>query len=123
MSGLKRRIALSNNNKWVVDWGNLQSGIIYNNEFDTEEEAIEWGKEKNKEHTFVAPMSTGASLTLPITYMHMVYEPMILEDDAPPHQNLDEKDDTPAQDKIEVADDTAAQGEIENLISEGENND
>lgn len=106
--GSKERIrTLSNNNKWVVDWGNPQSGIIYNNEFDTEEEAIEWGKEKNKEHTFVAPMPTGASLTLPITYMHMVYEPMILEDDSPPppHQDLDEEDDAPAQDKIEATDD------------------
>ena len=123
MSGLKRRIALSNNNKWVVDWGNPQSGIIYNNEFDTEEEAIEWGKEKNKEHTFIAPMSTGASLTLPITYMHMVYEPMILEDDAPPYQDLDEKDDTPAQDKIEATDDIVIQDKKEDLILEGENND
>lgn len=114
---------MSNNNKWVVDWGNPQSGIIYNKEFNTEEEAIEWGKEKNKEHTFVAPMPTGANLTLPITYMHMVYEPMILENDMPPYQDLDKKDDTPAQDKIEAIDNAAAQGEFEDLISEGENND
>ena len=114
---------MSNNNKWVVDWGNPQSGIIYNNEFDTEEEAIEWGKERNKEHTFVAPMSTGANLTLPITYMHMVYEPIILKDDVPPHQDLNEKDNVPAQGEGEVIDDIATQSEIENLTSEGENND
>lgn len=113
---------MPNNNKWVVDWGNPQSGVIYKNEFDTEEEAIEWGKEKNKEHNIVIPMSTGANLTLPITYMHMVYEPMILENDMPPYQDFNEKDDAPAQDKTEIID-TAAQGEFENLISEGENND
>ena len=118
----KRGDKLSNNNKWVVDWGNPQSGIIYNKEFNTEEEAIEWGKEKNKEHTFVAPMPTGANLTLPITYMHMVYEPMILENDMPPYQDFNEKDDAPAQDKIEATDDIVVQDK-EDLILEGENND
>lgn len=64
-------------------------------------------------------MPTGANLTLPITYMHMVYEPMILEDDAPSHQDLNKKDDTSVQDKIEVTDATA-QGEFEDLIMEEE---
>jgi len=127
---------LPNNNKWVVDWGNPQSGVIYKNEFDTEEEAIEWGKEKNKEHNIVIPMSTGTNLTLPITYMHMVYEPMILENDMPPYQDFNEKDDAPAQgieeglvevnkdapaqdieeEPIKVNDDAVAQCEEENKV-------
>lgn len=61
-------------------------------------------------------MSTGANLTLPITYMHMVYEPIILEDDTPPYQDLNEKDDVPAQDELKVNDDTAAQDKEKNKV-------
>ena len=71
-----------NDNKWVVDYGNTSSNIILSQEFDSEEEAIEWGKEMNKAHIF-----NYGDCAVPLTYLHLVYEPKF-EDVAPPsHEN------------------------------------
>lgn len=81
-----------NSNKWVVDYGN--SNIILHEEFDSEDEAIEWGKALNKTHLFKYNNDN-----IPLTYMHLVYEPSFIEDVVP-------------------APDTAAQSEFK---KEGEN--
>ena len=65
-----------NRNKWVVDYGN--SNIILHEEFDSEDEAIEWGKSLNKAHMFKYNDNN-----IPLTYMHLVYEPSFQEDDVP----------------------------------------
>jgi hypothetical protein len=65
-----------NSNKWVVDYGN--SNIILHEEFDSEDEAIEWGKALNKTHLFKYNNDN-----IPLTYMHLVYEPSFIEDVVP----------------------------------------
>ena len=81
-SEIKSRRFSLNDNKWVVDYGNSSLNIVLNKEFDSEEEAIEWGKEINKTHMF-----KHGDCEFPLTYLHMVYEPKIIEDDSPPCQN------------------------------------
>lgn len=103
---------MSNNNKWVVDYGNMQMNILLSKEFDSEEEAIDWGKKTNSDHFFYYTMGSDQR-QIPLTYMHMVYEPKILNDVAPPYHN---SDDMPAQDKSKVNDDTAAQDKEENKV-------
>jgi len=103
---------LPNNNKWVVDYGNMQMNILLSKEFDSEEEAIDWGKKTNSNHFFYYTMGSDQR-QIPLTYMHMVYEPKILNDVAPPYHN---SDDMPAQDESKVNDDTAAQDKEENKV-------
>lgn len=66
--------------KWVIDYNtvNLLNHPNFRKEFDTEEEAIEWGKELNRQHEF----EFNGQL-YPLNYMHLVYEPEFIEDDAP----------------------------------------
>lgn len=66
--------------KWVVDYNtaNLLNHPNFRKEFDTEEEAIAWGKEINKKHEFEV---NGQKYIL--SYMHLVYEPEFTEDDTP----------------------------------------
>lgn len=66
--------------KWVVDYNtaNLLNHPNFRKEFDTEEEAIIWGKEINKKHEFEIN-----GQVYPLNYMHLVYEPEFIEDDAP----------------------------------------
>lgn len=109
---------MPNNNKWVVDYGNMQMNIILSKEFDSEEEAIVWGKKTNSEHFFYYTMGSDQR-QIPLTYMHMVYEPKILNDVAPPYQKLNELDNTPAQgieESIKVNGDTAAQDKEGNKV-------
>lgn len=103
---------MPNNNKWVVDYGNMQMNILLSKEFDSEEEAIDWGKKTNSNHFFYYTMGSDQR-QIPLTYMHMVYEPKILNDVAPPYHN---SDDMPAQDESKVNDDTAAQDKEENKV-------
>lgn len=86
--------------------------ILLSKEFDSEEEAIDWGKKTNSDHFFYYTMGSDQR-QIPLTYMHMVYEPKILNDVAPPYHN---SDDMPAQDKSKVNDDTAAQDKEENKV-------
>ena len=86
--------------------------ILLSKEFDSEEEAIDWGKKTNSNHFFYYTMGSDQR-QIPLTYMHMVYEPKILNDVAPPYHN---SDDMPAQDESKVNDDTAAQDKEENKV-------
>jgi hypothetical protein len=81
-SEIKSRRFNLNDNKWVVDYGNSSLNILLNKEFDSEEEAIEWGKEINKTHMF-----KHGDCEFPLTYLHMVYEPKIIENDVLPCQD------------------------------------
>ena len=101
--------------QWVVDYGNTLINNIQHREFDTEEEAIEWGK------SLIGQSYTVTGQTYPINYIHKVYEPIWhnesdipIEDvltteeyDAPacdtPMEELDSDDleAAPAQDKEE----------------------
>ena len=67
-----------NDNKWVVDYGNSSLNIILSKEFNSEGEAIEWGKEINKTHIF-----KHGDCEFALTYLHLVYEPKIIEDVSP----------------------------------------
>lgn len=58
------------NGQWVVDYGNTLINNIQHKEFDTEEEAIEWGK------SLIGQSYTITGQTYPINYIHKVYEPV-----------------------------------------------
>ena len=58
------------NGQWVVDYGNTLVNNIQHKEFETEEEAIEWGKSQ------IGQTYTVAGQTYPINYIHKVYEPV-----------------------------------------------
>lgn len=77
------------NGKWVVDYNTfgLLSNQNFRKEFDTEEEAIAWGKEINRKHEFEI---NGKVYTL--SYLHLVYEPEFTEGNED-----DAKVDAPAQ--------------------------
>jgi len=80
--------------KWVVDYGavNLPNNILHK-EFETEEEAIEWGKSKVGK-TFKID---GWPQEMRITYLHRVYEPDWVDEDAVPIEEVFTDNSAPPQ--------------------------
>ena len=95
--------------KWVVDYGaiNLPPNKIQHKEFDTEEEAIEWGKSQVGK-TFTIE---GWPQEMKISYLHMVYEPIWHNEGDVPIEDVftTEEYDAPAGDTSmeKLADDSA----------------
>lgn len=80
--------------QWVVDYGNTFINSIQHKEFDTEEEAIEWGK------SLIGQSYTVTGQTYPINYIHKVYEPIWHNEGDIPIEDVltTEECDTPACD-------------------------
>lgn len=85
--------------QWVVDYGNTLINNIQHKEFDTEEEAIEWGK------SLIGQTYTVTGQTYPINYIHKVYEPIWHNESDIPIEDVltTEEYDAPA-DQVNIVD-------------------